>query len=433
MQKKVRVFSFSTISLLIITAFIFLPFSNTFAGDSGGIDLEKDVFLGWPIASVEDLPDEVTIALYESETASVPLAAQTFARGGYTLDFELSKSDGVSSGSIARFKVNFTNKLNLGTDTDSPVQPKEIWAEMAVDGSVVGDRSRVSDDTLVQLLLASDASIVTYLTLVYEGDDNPITSIYRTLPLSTVAPDGSGSSLNSYFSAVASDGLRGAADNWVDSGANVYTTGSVGIGTTTIPNKLTVVNNGTTEATTFTNYNSVFFNAGSTYFGFRNTTDDAEGIFGIGGGAGARFGLGSITNLPIEFFVNSGVVMLIDTSGRLGIGTQSPAYNLAVNGTIGCKELTVTNTGWADFVFKDSYKLPSLSEVETFISENKHLPGIPTEAEVAKNGVSVGDMSAKLLQKVEELTLYMIDMKKENESLKAQLSAIQEQLDKTQK
>ncbi|MDQ1238890.1 MAG: hypothetical protein QG577_1075 [Thermodesulfobacteriota bacterium] len=120
--------------------------------------------------------------------------------------------------------------------------------------------------------------------------------------------------------------------------------------------------------------------------------------------------------------------MRIDAAGKVGIGTTAPAYNLAVNGSIGCKELTVTTTGWADFVFKDNYKLPPLSEVETFISQNKHLPGIPTEEEVAKNGVKMGDMSTKLLQKVEELTLYMIELKKENEDLKARLSAIQHHL-----
>jgi len=440
MQKKVRVFSFSTISLLIIAAFILFPFSNTFAGNSEGIDLEKDVFLGWPIASVEDLPDEVTIALYDSETASLPLASQTFARGNYTLDFELSKSDGVSSGSIARFKVNFTNKLDLGTDTDSPVQPKEIWAEMAVDGSVVGDRSRVSDDTLVQLLLASDASIVTYLTLVYEGDENPITSIYRTLPLATVAPDGSGSSLNNYFSAVASDGLRGASDNWVDSGSTiVYTNSNVGIGTTTPARDLSVKyssasgNLNALPTVSVANTNTDGFSFASFEFSAENGGvvgaffADGSGLF-LGGTPNVYFR--ASTNHPILLGTNKTVRMIISNTGNVGIGTTSPAYKFAVNGAIGCKELTVTNTGWADFVFQDNYKLPALDEVEDFISKNKHLPGIPSEAEVKEKGVSVGDMSSKLLQKIEELTLYVIDLKKENEALKGQLANISEQLGK---
>ena len=127
--------------------------------------------------------------------------------------------------------------------------------------------------------------------------------------------------------------------------------------------------------------------------------------------------------------------MRITKDGNVGIGTTSPSYTLAINGTVGCKELTVTNTGWADFVFEDTYQLPPLHEIEEFISENKHLPGIPTEAEVKELGVNVGNISSKLLQKIEELTLYMIDLKKditalkkENESLKSQQASIQQEL-----
>ena len=115
------------------------------------------------------------------------------------------------------------------------------------------------------------------------------------------------------------------------------------------------------------------------------------------------------------------------TSGNIGIGTVNPTHKLSVNGTIRAKEIIV-DTGWSDFVFENDYRLPSLSEVESFIAENKHLPGIPTEAEVKEKGVSVGNISSKLLQKIEELTLYVIDLKKENGFLKAQLTSIQAQL-----
>ena len=116
----------------------------------------------------------------------------------------------------------------------------------------------------------------------------------------------------------------------------------------------------------------------------------------------------------------------ITPSGSVGIGTTNPGnYKLAVEGTIGCRELIVTTAGWSDFVFKDDYKLMNLDELEAKIKENGHLPEIPSAKEVSEKGVSVGEMQSKLLQKVEELTLYVIDQNKriaalerENEGLK---------------
>lgn len=94
---------------------------------------------------------------------------------------------------------------------------------------------------------------------------------------------------------------------------------------------------------------------------------------------------------------------------------------LCVDGAIFAREVRVTGGGWADFVFKKSYNLPTLESVEQFISDNGHLPGIPSEQEVKENGVSLNDMQVKLLQKVEELTLYVIELKKQNERLEKQI------------
>jgi hypothetical protein len=79
-----------------------------------------------------------------------------------------------------------------------------------------------------------------------------------------------------------------------------------------------------------------------------------------------------------------------------------------VAGGIQAQEVVV-NTGWSDYVFQPDYHLRPLREVAAYIRENHHLPDIPTEAEVKENGVSLGDMQAKLLAKVEELTLHMIE------------------------
>ncbi|BDU51689.1 hypothetical protein [Haliovirga abyssi] len=96
----------------------------------------------------------------------------------------------------------------------------------------------------------------------------------------------------------------------------------------------------------------------------------------------------------------------------------------SINGTLHTSELVVTQNVWADYVFENNYKLRPLEEVAKFVKSNKHLPDIPSEKEVKSKGVSVGDMQAKLLQKVEELTLYMIELKKENEDMKNEIAKL---------
>ena len=111
-------------------------------------------------------------------------------------------------------------------------------------------------------------------------------------------------------------------------------------------------------------------------------------------------------------------VVLFSKDNNVGIGTLDPqGYKLAVNGTIRAKEIKV-DSDWADFVFKKDYKLPALGEVKKHITEKGTLPGIPSESDVKANGVSLGEVNALLLQKIEELTLYVIKQQEEIEQLK---------------
>jgi len=114
--------------------------------------------------------------------------------------------------------------------------------------------------------------------------------------------------------------------------------------------------------------------------------------------------------------------MVVDLSGKVGIGTTSPNNKLDVNGTIHSKEVKVDMTGWPDFVFGKEYELPTLEEVEKHITEKGHLENIPSEKEVLANGINLGELNSKLLQKIEELTLYMIELKKENEQIRKENS-----------
>ncbi|QEC79313.1 hypothetical protein [Mucilaginibacter ginsenosidivorax] len=101
--------------------------------------------------------------------------------------------------------------------------------------------------------------------------------------------------------------------------------------------------------------------------------------------------------------------LVIDGAGNIGIGTVTPHEALSVNGNIRSKQIKVEITNWPDYVFKEDYQLPSLTEVKTYLDRNQHLPEMPPAAEVAKDGLNLGEMNKLLLKKVEELTLYLIE------------------------
>jgi hypothetical protein len=108
----------------------------------------------------------------------------------------------------------------------------------------------------------------------------------------------------------------------------------------------------------------------------------------------------------------------------IGIGTTNPQYKLDVNGTIRATEIKV-ETGWADFVFDNSYELRTLNDVKSFISKNKHLPDMPSASEVKKNGVNVGETQVKLLQKIEEMTLYILQQQENIEKLQKKIEQLE--------
>jgi hypothetical protein len=237
----------------------------------------------------------------------------------------------------------------------------------------------------------------------------------------------------------------GANAQWSTSGSNTTTTNFVGIDYTTNPApsqpliKFAVANEsylggrincaGNMKAFTSTGKWTLGWGAllGANMEFYSATHASTPGVlsFSFGGGSG----LGSV-----QFRQSNGAgtyinCLYIGSNGNIGIGTITPtsklsingdisASNLKANGKITTKEVEVTLTGWSDYVFGEDYKLPPLSEVEQFIKENKHLSGIPSEKSIIENGLSVGEMNQKMMAKIEELTLYVIELQKQVDALK---------------
>jgi hypothetical protein len=141
----------------------------------------------------------------------------------------------------------------------------------------------------------------------------------------------------------------------------------------------------------------------------------AYGIYGNATGtAGSRIGVygtasGGTNNWACYFDGDA----YISSDLRIGTTTQATGYSLSINGKVACTEVLVDAlANWPDYVFDEDYKLMSLEELEQAIQKNNHLPGMPTAAEIEENGIMLGDMQKRLLEKVEELTLYAIDQSK---------------------
>lgn len=209
----------------------------------------------------------------------------------------------------------------------------------------------------------------------------------------------------------------------------ITASGSIGIGETNPLEKL-VVNEGALKVSaTYTNGigGTINIDANGKTGGESNWRiyNMQRGVYGKGG---LQF-----WNYPADGTSYGGCCnarMTITEEGNVGIGTTDPGnYKLAVEGIIGAREIKVTANSWADYVFDKKYKLRNLKSLEKYINQYKHLPGIPSAQEVKENGgIELGDMNIKLLEKIEELTLYIIQLNKENDALKKDNAEIKEML-----
>lgn len=197
-----------------------------------------------------------------------------------------------------------------------------------------------------------------------------------------------------------------AYSQWTTSGSNLYyNSGNVSIGTTTSVDKLTIDAGFNDSAKQGIYIKAMAGTNGSGPAVILDNTATWE--------AGRSFIRGiSRTSTTVTY------TDICLYKGRVGINTNYPDSPLTVNGTIHAKEVKVDlNIVGPDYVFEEDYKLPSLTEVATYIKQNKHLPEIPSATEMEEKGINLSEMNMLLLKKIEELTLYMIELKKENEQI----------------
>ena len=219
--------------------------------------------------------------------------------------------------------------------------------------------------------------------------------------------------------------------------------GNLGLGTSNNLSRLHIT--GGDESITLGDYNSPNIAKGIYFPGFR---DVIPNYFGASiestpdwiccGGFPAATGYPGIRNMGLNFNVHGNVdvadskftAMAINSNGNIGIGTITPRERLSVNGNIRAKEIKVEATNWPDYVFREEYQLPPLKEVEKYIKANKHLPEIPSAAEIENEGVQLGEMNKLLLKKIEELTMHLIEKENQLDTQGKLLLKIEERLKK---
>ena len=115
----------------------------------------------------------------------------------------------------------------------------------------------------------------------------------------------------------------------------------------------------------------------------------------------------------------------LDVTGKIKCHNELEVAEVLKANQIKAQDINVEMNNAADYVFDENYNLRSLSDVESFVKENKHLPGVPSAAEMAEKGMSMSQMSNLLLEKVEEHTLHMIELEKENKALKNRVEMLE--------
>jgi len=341
--------------------------------------------------------------------------------------------------------INNTNSGNVGIGTTSPSGKLQVNS-----ASDTGPLSIASAFGTQHLVVGTSAN-----GLALSKNETSGGSAY----ISSVSPTASWDPL----------GFQAGNYNWFLAGSStaimvLNSSGNVGIGTTAPRAQLSVVSGTDNNGAFFPATNALIVGANNALTSLSSnlavSSNTAQGT-----DVGASIGLGGLWLGPgdtrdLEFATIKGAKenstagngsgylafgtygvggmtekMRITSGGNMGIGTTDPqGYMLAVNGSAIATSMKVKAYGsWPDYVFKPSYQLPSLTDVKTYIAQNHHLPDMPSEADVAKDDINLGEMDKLLTKKVEELTLYLIEKDAENKDLKQTLKIQQQEFNELKK
>ncbi len=212
--------------------------------------------------------------------------------------------------------------------------------------------------------------------------------------------------------------------------------GKVGIGTTAPSSQLHTT--GTVRFAGLTNDNAkdrVVVSDANGNLAYRDAATlggSSNSGWAFGGNAvPASSALGTTSNYDLPVITNNIERMRIGANGNVGIGTTAISnFKLSVEGNIRARKVRVDPDTWADYVFESNYKLRSLREVELYIQQEKHLPDVPSAAEVKKEGLDVGGNQVVLLKKIEELTLYVIQQQKQLEAQQQKIEMLERKVNK---
>lgn len=303
--------------------------------------------------------------------------------------------------------LSLLNNGNVGIGTNAPTNKLCIGTIPATAGllSVLTNSTSIGHTEELGLLISNNGGSGKRAQIGFGYSESKCSAV-----IGGVISNTGGATTNDIFFAT-----RTSTDGAVDptERMRITDTGNVGIGTIAPSDRFSVYNK------FVVNHDGVLKWGGSADYGLLSW-DDGRAI------------VGGQTNEGLALYANNSEKVRILINGNVLVGkiTQSNStYKLDVEGKIRANEVVV-NTDGADYVFAPDYKLLKLHEVESFIKENNHLPEIPSSKDMKENGVNVSEMQTKLLQKIEELTLYIIEQNKKLDQQNIKIQTLETKIEK---